>query len=124
MSGPRKIDFLRQIVNRVLVEEQKLPPQLVDDIRKQVAQAEDKYGFSAFGGDVAKLAEYLKSKDFDNLIASFKAVDALHVLEKILLKAKEYYKDYSEIVEAIDKRLDEIKRVAGKTSSTPRESKE
>lgn len=113
----KKIDFLRQIVNPILVEETQLPPQIIEDIRKQVANAEDKYKFSAFGGDVRKLAEYIKSKDFDLLLSTFKAVDGLRVLEKILEKAKEEYKDYADVVEAIDTRLEEIRRLLAEKKS-------
>ena len=111
----RRIDFLRHIVNRVLIEE-KLPPQIVDEIRKQVASAEDRYKFSAFGGDVAKLVDYLKSKDFDLLVSTFKAANGLKVLERILKKAKESYKEFDELSRVLDEKLRELEKILAETS--------
>ncbi len=112
MAGRK--DFLRHIVNRVLASSN-LPRQVVDDIRKFVGRAEDKYKFNAFGGDVRKLADYLNSKDFDDLVTLVKGVKtekgeepAVEVLKKILMEAREAYKDIPEVVEAVDRRLREL----------------
>ncbi|MET1101707.1 MAG: hypothetical protein ABWW69_04435 [Pyrodictiaceae archaeon] len=106
----RKPDFLRQIVNRILAES-RLPSQVVDDIRKQIAYAEERYKFSSFGGNVEKLADYILSKDFDTLIQSFKSANGIEELKRIMTKAMEAYKDVPSVVEAIEKRLKEIERV-------------
>ncbi len=105
----RKIDFLRHIVNRVLAES-KLSPQLIEDVRKRIGYAEEKYKFSAFGGDVRKLAEYLRSKDFDELITVFKSGNALPKLAEILKIAREKYSDIGELVKAIDEALNKVRK--------------
>ncbi len=111
---PARKDFMRHIVNRVLASS-KLPRQVVDDIRRAIGRAEDKYKFHAFGGDVRRLADYLRSRDFDDLIQLVKSVrtekgeeSAAEVLKRILLEAREAYKDIPEVVQAIDERLKEL----------------
>lgn len=111
---PARKDFMRHIVNRVLASS-KLPRQVVDDIRRAIGRAEDKYKFHAFGGDVRRLAEYLRSRDFDDLIQLVKSVrtekgeePAIEVLKRILLEAREAYKDIPEVVQAIDERLKQL----------------
>ncbi len=106
MAG--KVDFLRHIVNYVLASKMDLVKQVADDVRKMVEKAENKYGFSAFGGDVRKLADYLRSHDFDELAKFLKDAGKLDVLEEILKLAREKYKEYTEVVEAIDARLKSI----------------
>ncbi|NPA04813.1 MAG: hypothetical protein GXO09_01780 [Crenarchaeota archaeon] len=113
-TSGRKVDFLRQIVNRVLAESQ-LPRQVVEDVRRMVGRAEDKYKFSAFGGDIRRLADYISSREFDDLVNLLKGADALNVLIEILERAKEAYRDYPEVVKAIEERLEEIKGKAEKT---------
>ncbi len=103
----QKIDFLRHIVNRMLAEKG-APKQIVDDVRKIVGKAEDKYKFSSFGGDVRNLAEFIQSRDFDDLIAIFKSVGSIDILVEILKRAKEAYKDYPNVVAAIESRLKEL----------------
>jgi hypothetical protein len=106
----RRVDFLRHIVNRVLAS-LNVPAQYIDDIRRAVGRAEDKYHFDAFSGDVRRLAEYLKSKDFDELIMQVKAENKailLEALRKILEEARKAYSDIPEVVEAIDARLKEL----------------
>ena len=112
----KKLDFLRQIVNRVLAES-KMPSQAVDDIRKQIAYAEERYKFSSFGGNVEKLADYILSKDFNTLIQSFKSANAIDELKKILNKAIEAYNDVPSVVEAIRRRLEEIEKLRQEEST-------
>jgi hypothetical protein len=101
----RKIDFLRHIVNRVLASSD-VPQQFIDDVKKLVGKAEDKYKFDAFSGDIRKLADYIRSRDFDDLVTLLKSNDkGLEILRKILEEAKKAYSDIPEIVEAIDERL-------------------
>jgi len=111
---PARKDFMRHIVNRVLASS-KLPRQVVDDIRRAVGRAEDKYKFHAFGGDVRRLADYLRSRDFDDLVQLVRSVrtekgeePTIEVLKRILLEAREAYKDIPEVVEAINERLKEL----------------
>ncbi len=106
----KRVDFLRHIVNRVLAS-LNVPAQYIDDIRRAIGRAEDKYKFNAFGGDVRRLAEYLKSRDFDDLIMQVKAENKailLEALKRILEEAKKAYSDIPEVVEAIEARLKEL----------------
>lgn len=106
----RRLDFLRHIVNRILAESN-APRQLLDDIRRAVGSAEDKYKFNAFGGDVKRLADYLRSRDFDDLITiarSDRSGQGLELLRRILEEARKVYSDIPEVVDAIDARLREL----------------
>ncbi len=104
----QKIDFLRHIVNRVLAEHS-LPRQIVEDVRKSIGYAEEKYKFSAFGGDPRRLAEYLRSRDFDDVVQLLRAAKADEVLVKILEEVKKRYSEYKEVVEAAETRLRELR---------------
>jgi len=104
-------DFLRHIVNTKLsehVKKNKSLTSIIDEIRKLISTAEAKYGFSSFGGNPEKLADYLLSKDFDLVIQAFKAVNALDVLTDILEETKKRYNDLPIVVEAIDKVMKKI----------------
>ena len=106
----RRVDFLRHIVNRTLAEPG-APRQLVDDIRRMIGKAEDKYKFNAFGGDVRKLADYLRSRDFDDLITLVRgdrSGQGIEILKRILNEARKAYSEIPEIVEVIDVRLKEL----------------
>ncbi|ABM81062.1 hypothetical protein [Hyperthermus butylicus] len=108
----KRIDFLRHIVNRILASPD-APRQYVDDIRKMIGRAEDKYRFNVFGGDVRRLADYLHSKDFDDLLTlvkTDKSGEALRILKKILEEARKAYSDIPEVIEAIEARLREIEK--------------
>jgi hypothetical protein len=110
-------DFLRHIVNRKLSELSNKYKGLLnhtDEIRKLIALAEAKYKFSSFGGDPENLAKYLLSEDFDLVINSFKAANALDALRSILEEARKAYSDLPAVVDAIDKVLSRIK--SGETS--------
>ena len=111
----KKIDFLRHIVNRVLAESG-LSPQLIDDVRKRIAYAEERYKFSAFGGDVKRLADYLRSREFDELITVFKSGNALQKLKEILEIAKQKYSDISEVVAAIEDALKRVEKAMAEAS--------
>ena len=115
-SGEKKpLDFLRQIVNPILAKHSvRLPRQVVDDIRKSIGRAEDRYKFSSYGGDMSKLADYLRSKDFDEVISIVKGVDAMNVLVEILEMARDAYREYPEVVKAIEERIEELKGKATK----------
>ncbi len=113
MAG--RTDFLRHIVNKILAE-RKIPWQVGSDIRKFVGQAEDKYKFSIYGGDPARLAEYLSSRDFDDVLSIFRDSGLVKVAEEILEKVIEAYRDYPEVVEAAKKRLEQLK---GRVEAVP-----
>ena len=104
-------DFLRHIVNRVLAEST-LSRQLVEEIRQQIGRAEDRYRFHSFGGDVRRLADYLESSEFDQLILaarSDKTGNGVAVLEAILEEAIREYGDIPEVRRAAEKRLKELR---------------
>ncbi len=107
-----KIDFLRHIVNRVLAE-YNLPRQIVEDVRKSIGYAEERYKFSAFGGDPRRLADYLRSRDFDDVVMILRGAKADEVLVKILEEAKKRYSEYREVVEAVEERLRELRGEVG-----------
>ncbi len=102
-------DFLRQIVNPTLLEFE-IPAQVLIEIRKKLEAAENKYNFSAFGGDVKNLAKFLKSPEWKETVALFEAANAKAALIKILERAKEAYKDYEEVVKAIEEALKSLEQ--------------
>ncbi|UXD21231.1 hypothetical protein IPA_01565 [Ignicoccus pacificus DSM 13166] len=102
-------DFLRQIVNPTLLEFE-IPAQVLIEIRKKIEAAENKYNFSAFGGDVKNLVKFLQSPEWKELVALFEAANAKVALIKILENAKEAYKDYPEVVKAIEEALKALEK--------------
>lgn len=105
-------DFLRHIVNTKLSELSHKYRGLIshmDEIRKEISRAETKYGFSSFGGNPENLAKYLLSDDFNLLISSFKAANALGALEEILMETKKAYSDLPGVVRATEQVLEKIK---------------
>jgi len=100
-------DFLRQIVNPTLLEFE-VPAQVLIEIRKKLEAAENKYNFSAFGGDPNNLAKFLKSPEWKEIVSLFLAANAKEALIEILRRAKEAYKDYEEVVKAIEEALKSV----------------
>lgn len=89
-------DFLRNIVNTQLsraLREGRIQANTVDEVRRLLAAAESKYGFSSFGGNPERLVDYFNSKDFDLLAQAFKGGGALDVLARILEEASVEYAD-------------------------------
>jgi hypothetical protein len=89
-------DFLRNIVNTHLsraLREGRIQANTVDEVRRLLAAAESKYGFSSFGGNPERLIDYFNSKDFDLLAQAFKGGGALDVLVRILEEASVEYAD-------------------------------
>ncbi len=98
-------DFLRHIVNAKLAEyskKRKAVVNIIDEVRKLISKAETKYGFSSFGGNPEKLADYLKSEDFELVISTFKSANALDILVDILKEVAERYKDLPRVKETIE----------------------
>lgn len=113
-EGKKPLDFLRQIVNPILAKYSvRLPRQVIDDVRKSIGRAEDRYKFSSYGGNIVKLGDYLRSRDFDEVISIVKGADAMNILVEILETAREAYKEYPEVVKAVEERIEELK---GKTT--------
>lgn len=95
-------DFLRHVASRILTPV-KLDIRRLDEAQRLLARAESKYGFSSYGGNPEKLADFLLSPDFTNLIFIV-GVD----LTKELLKT--IYDSYSSqrVKDAAKKILDEL----------------
>ena len=115
---PRYEDFLRNIVNRVLARHSnRLPPQFIEEARRVISRAEDKYRFSVYGGNPANLYRYLRSHDFRELIVLFKSANAVDVLKEILSLTAETYADISEIVDEAKKIINSLTGEAQDTSA-------
>lgn len=100
-------DFLRQIVNPTLIEFD-IPQQLLNEIRKKLERAENKYKFSAFDGDPKRLADFLRSPDWKEIVTLLKQAKLEAVARKILEKVIESY-DIEEVKKAAEEALKEIK---------------
>ncbi len=100
-------DFLRHIVNSKLAEysNNKSVASIIDEVRKMIAKAEEKYNFSSFGGNPENLAKYLKSADFKLVVSLFKSASKLDVLKEILTETKKLYSELPSVVKAIDEVL-------------------
>ena len=85
-------DFLRHIANKVLSENiDRIPANIIDDIRKQLGRGEDRYKFTIFGGDPIRLIEYLESEEWRDLVELAKNLHLEWLLREVLeLLAKEY----------------------------------
>lgn len=107
---PRK-DFIRQIANRVLAESAgKISISILGDLKERLVRGEDKYGFSAYGGDPARIIEYLESDDWASLVDYARNLHVEWVLEKLMLElAREYSEDCSEVAKIALKRAEEIR---------------
>lgn len=95
-------DFLRHIVSRVLTPVS-LDTKKLDEAQKLLAKAESKYGFSSYGGDPEKLANYLLSPDFINLVL----IIGVDLSKKLLYMIRDSYSS-PKIKEAVQKILEEL----------------
>ncbi len=102
-------DFLRQIVNPTLLEFE-IPVQILTEIRKKLEAAENKFNFSAFGGDPKKLADFFRSPMWKEVVELFEAANAKAAAIKILERTKEAYKDDPDIVKAVEEALKELEK--------------
>jgi len=92
-------DFLRNIVNHVLADiSEKLPVNVFNEIKNMLSRAEDKYRFSVYGGDPRKLADYLSSEDWSELVQYAINFNVEWVLLEILRALEEAYKDTCPVV--------------------------
>jgi hypothetical protein len=87
-------DFLRQIVNKVISESSgKISASVMEDLKVRFARAEDKFSFSAFGGDPRRIADFLSSEEWADIVEHAKNVNVTWLLEAILKKLAEEYKE-------------------------------
>jgi hypothetical protein len=105
-----KPDFLRSIVNPVVNDYVKrgMPLKIASEIRRLILQAESKYKFTAYGGDVRNLKLYLESSEFNELVKFLEISNYRDLLLDILKKAKEAYSELEDLkiaIENIEKKL-------------------
>jgi hypothetical protein len=87
-------DFLRQIVNKVISESSgRISASVMEDLKVRFARAEDKFSFSAFGGDPRRIADFLSSEEWADIVEYAKNVNVIWLLEAILKKLAEEYKE-------------------------------
>jgi len=87
-------DFLRQIVNKVISESSgKISASVMEDLKVRFARAEDKFSFSVFGGDPRRIADFLSSEEWADIVEYAKNVNITWLLEAILKKLAEEYKE-------------------------------
>ncbi len=92
-------DFLRHIVNRVISESSaRIPVSVIDDFKNKFARAEDKFGFSVFGGDPRKIVDFLSSEEWADIVDYARTTNTLWLLEAILRRAAEEYKQDCPVV--------------------------
>jgi len=100
-------DFLRQIVNKVISESSgRISVSVMDDLKVKFARAEDKFGFSVFGGDPRRVADFLSSEDWADIVEYARNVNVLWLLEAILRRLAEEYRDECSVV--ADKALEAL----------------
>jgi hypothetical protein len=111
------LDFLRNIVNPVLnmYIERGLPVKLASEVKRLIFQAESKYKFSVFGGDLRNLKLYLNSKEFSELVKILVESNYGDVLVEILEKAKEAYSELEDLKLAIENALQSIVETSRRT---------
>lgn len=107
-----KRDFLRHIAMPVIAEHaSKYPPPVIEDAKKWLANAENKYRFSIYGGDPRRIAEFLASEDWSDFVTSLRGSKAeelaVAILERLI---KEYGGGCPEVAEAAQRALDKLKR--------------
>ncbi|MCE4612169.1 MAG: hypothetical protein F7B17_09390 [Desulfurococcales archaeon] len=113
-------DFLRHIANRVIAEyAHKLPATTVEDIRKRLSSAEDKFKFSIYGGDPARLLDYFESEEWAGLVDYAKNTHSEEVLLQILKRLAEEYGD--ECPDVASRALEEAERIAREGGKVGRE---
>ena len=95
-------DFLRHVASKILTPVS-LDMRRLDEAQKLLAKAESKYGFSSYGGNPEKLANFLLSPDFINLIF----IIGVDLTRKLL---ETVYENYSsqKVKDAAKKILDEL----------------
>ena len=87
-------DFLRQIVNKVISESSgKISASVMEDLKVRFTRAEDKFSFSAFSGDPRRIADFLSSEEWADIVEYAKNVNVTWLLEAILKKLAEEYKE-------------------------------
>ncbi len=113
---PKK-DFIRHIVNHVLAEAaDKIPVPVFNDLRAAFSRAEDKFRFALFGGDPARILDYLQSDDWKNLVEYAKSFNVEWVLISILESLYNAYReDCPQVAEAARSIAEKLRKEESKT---------
>lgn len=91
--SPRR-DFVRHIANRVIAESSgRIPVNIVEELKARLARAEDKFKFSIFNGDPSRIADFLSSEEWADLVEYARNLHAAWVLEAVLKELSEAYKE-------------------------------
>ena len=106
----RRLDFLRQIVNVILAEEN-VEGKVADTVKDLVAKAELKYRFSAFGEKPENLAKYLNSIEFEDVVKLLIGENYEKALYRILELTEKNYSDIEEVRLAIKRVRDKIGKI-------------
>jgi len=106
-------DFLRNIVNHVLAEAaEKLPVNVLNEIKNRLARAEDKYRFSIYGGRPMRLIDYLSSDDWADLVQYAANLNVEWLLIDILRALENAYKESCpQVAQKARKALEDILRL-------------
>ena len=87
-------DFLRHIAGSVIGDyAEKLPANIIDDIRSRLGRAEDKYRFTIYGGDPRRLVDYFRSSEWADLVEYVQNIHAEDLLKAILKNLAEEYRE-------------------------------
>jgi len=89
----------------------------IDEVRKLIFEAENKYRFSIYNGDPSNLAAYLMSEDFKLVLNIFESANSLDILEEILLEARKKYSDIITVVNAIEAVIKILRSRRGKDNA-------
>lgn len=106
-------DFLRNIVNNLLSENsEKIPSNVLEEIKKRIGYAEAKYKFSIYNGDPRRIIQYLQSDDWEGLVAYLRSFN-LHEILKLILErlSNEYSSSCPEVTEVAKKVMADISLV-------------
>lgn len=113
-------DFVRHIFNIVVAESSEaLPLKTIEMLKERMARAEDKYKFSIYGGNPAKLIDFFSSEDWVDIVKMARGSRALAILERSLNRLIESYKDSCPDVAA---KASEAIASLGKEAERPRET--
>ncbi len=92
-------DFLRHIANRVIAEyASKLPSSTVEEIRRMLGEAEDRFKFTIYGGDPYRLIAFFDSEEWRNLVVYAKNTHSEELLKAILARLGEEYSSECSVV--------------------------
>lgn|GEM_PF-1778465 len=116
-------DFLRSLVNPVLNKyiEYGMPVKVASEVRKRIFQAEAKYKFSVYDGDVRNLKFYLESREFVDLVDFLRLSGCVGVLVEVLERAKNAYSEIEDLRATIERALYYVKESTTRSSNKEEE---